>query len=162
MDCPKLKGILDRHGMTVAPFSRWHLRFFDVVEASGGLGAVIADYETYITIQASFGPTYSVLGPGPTTVGIFGAVQLWPGVGEAWALPGHEARRRPVDFVRASRVILDQLADIGNFRRLQCYVRASHNSSVQFAKVCYFGQEARLSRFGPEGADYFLFARFRE
>ena len=61
MDCPKLKRILSRHGMICAPFAPWHLQMFDVIDASGGLGSVLADYETYLTVQSSFGPAFSVL-----------------------------------------------------------------------------------------------------
>lgn len=162
MDCPKLKRLLERHGMICVPFSVWHLKMFDVVEASGGLGSVLADYETYVGVQSQLGPAFSVLrvGKKTETVGVFGAVQLWPGVGEAYALPGSIARSLPIDFVKASRLILDELVKIGGFRRLQAYVKTTHKSAVQFAKVCYFVPEATLRSFGPEGADYTLFVRF--
>lgn len=164
MDCLKLKRILDENGMICVPFSPWHLQMFDIEAASGGLGSVLADYETYVGVQSQLGPAFSVLrvGGNVETVGVFGAVQLWPGVGEAYALPGRIARSMPVSFVKASRLILDELVKIGGFRRLQAYVKTTHKSAVQFAKVCYFVPEATLSRFGPEGADYTLFVRFQE
>lgn len=164
MDCPKLKRILSRHSMICVPFAPWHLQMFDVVDASGGLGSVLADYETYLTVQSSFGPAFSVLQVDGevATVGVFGAVQLWPGVGEVYALPGTIARQKQVSFVKASRLILDELARIGSYKRMQAYVKSSHNYAVQFAKVCYFVPEATLSRFGPEGADYTLMVRFQE
>lgn len=162
--CQELKRLMDKNSMVCVPFSGWHLSMFDVDVASGGLGSVIADYDTYISLQSQFGPAFSVLALGGEvqTVGVFGAVQLWPGVAEAWAMPGTLAREKPVSFVRASRLILDELVRIGRYKRLQAYVRSNHVSSVQFAKVCYFVPEATLSRFGPEGADYTLMVRFKE
>ena len=114
--CQELKRLMDKNSMVCVPFSGWHLSMFDVDEASGGLGSVIADYETYINLQSQFGPAFSVLALGGEvqTVGVFGAVQLWPGVAEAWAMPGTLAREKPVSFVRASRLILD--ADINGYR----------------------------------------------
>lgn len=162
MDCTKLKGILSKHGLSIVPFADWHLEHFDYAAGSGGLAGYIADYATYIRSQAVFGTTWSVIrvNGGCQVAGVFGVVELWPGVGEFWSIPGTIARKNPVSFVKASRLILDEIEECGGFWRLQAYVRAPSKKAVQFAKACYFVPEAELSRFGPDGSDYFIFARF--
>ena len=47
-----------------------------------------------------------------------------------------------------------------DLKRLQITVSYHNNTAYKFAKSLYFKKEGVLKKYGPEGADYFMMARF--
>jgi hypothetical protein len=89
-----------------------------------------------------------------------GVVTLWDGRGEAWLLVGCDCTRRAlVPALRLARTHIAVWLTIGVFRRIEFVVRWQAPWRDSFTRALGFEFEARMRRFGPDGADYGLYAR---
>jgi hypothetical protein len=79
---------------------------------------------------------------------IAGIASPWPGVGEAWNLPGPFFKNYPA-APRAIRALLR--GEASKYRRVQATV--TDETSRRFDEWLGFQEEARLKDFGPEGQD---------
>lgn len=103
--------------------------------------------------------SWTVVGRG-RPVCCFGLWQLWDGVAEAWMLPDEEIDKYAISVTRGARRVLDKaIQDIG-IRRLQIAVRVQNDTAYKFAEALYFKTECVMKHYGPEGADYYLMARY--
>lgn len=89
----------------------------------------------------------------------FGLRFLWPGCAEGWMLPSRVALEHPQLLTRGTMRFFDTIGPAFNLRRVQIVVCVDHKRAVRWAKFLGFTQEGRLSQYGPEGKDYFMFAR---
>ncbi len=91
----------------------------------------------------------------------FGFIRLWDGVYEAWLIPTTEnIRRSVVPFHRTSMRIFDYAMSKHSLKRLQITVCSENALALKWAKRCYFNNEGLLKNYGPEGADYYMLARY--
>ena len=89
-----------------------------------------------------------------------GLIPIWPGTAEAWLLVGHTCNRRQlVPALRHAARVLDYRQADPRFRRIQMFVRWTAPWRVSFAAALGFDIEGRLKSWGPDGADYALYAR---
>lgn len=75
-------------------------------------------------------------------------------------LPGAGIEDNSISVVRGARKLLDNVIQEYDIVRLQIAVRTSNDTAYKFAKALYFEDEAIMRKYGPEGADYHLMARF--
>lgn len=108
-----------------------------------------------IVWDRGFGKTFEILA-------VLTGCLVMSGNLEVSALVSKEARKCPVQFARHIRRRLDHYEKMVNARRVQCTVRAGFPFLVKFIKLLGFEQEALMRKFGPEGDDYYLFARVKE
>jgi len=105
-------------------------------------------------------PGYSLFCNG-VFVGAGGIVVLYQGVGEAWAIAGRPlSRLHTLSFHRGITRIMDDLARDLKLRRLQAMVRASFEQSHEWVQRLGFEREATLRRYGINGEDMTMYARF--
>lgn len=89
----------------------------------------------------------------------FGIETKWPGCAEVWMLPGVHIGNIPLALGKGSRRLFNQLAAILHARRLQIVVNCNRPKAIRYAEFCGFKSEGRMAAFGPEGDDYFMYAR---
>lgn len=89
----------------------------------------------------------------------FGIETKWPGCAEVWMLPGVHLDNIPFTVAKGSRRLFHQLAAILHARRLQIVVNTTRPKAIRFAEFCGFQREGRMQEYGPEGDDYFMYAR---
>jgi len=90
-----------------------------------------------------------------------GVAIFWEGVGQLWMRAGERAGQFPVAVMKATREYLRTVDAILKPRRLQCHVKADSRVNRRFIEHLGFHSEALMRAFGPEGADYVLYARVR-
>jgi hypothetical protein len=61
--------------------------------------------------------------------------------------------------LRFTRPWFDELQRNPAFDRIECTVDVGFGAGLRWARLLGFVEEARMSRFGLDGADHFLFAR---
>lgn len=87
---------------------------------------------------------------GDRIVFVAGIISPWPGVGEAWNIPGPYFR----DYLEAPRtlrrLLREAVIDCG-YRRVQTTV--TNETSRRFDAWLGFEEESRLPEYGPEGQD---------
>ena len=118
-------------GYRTVKFHYGNLKLMTLGEKSKDLAAAIPDFAEYLRHQA-----------------------------EGWMVPSSRIGTRAVALVRGGRGIISHVGPAMGLRRLQFMVRSSHLQAVRFAQALYFEREATLTRYGPEGDDYDVFARF--
>lgn len=96
---------------------------------------------------------------GGTCVGAAGVKMLWKGVGEAWAYLSPEALSHGFRVTRAVRRGLEDLIAKHGLWRVQMTVRKDHAAGHRWASFLGFEVEGIMQKYGPDGADFFLYAR---
>ena len=98
---------------------------------------------------------------GDEPVAIVGIAENWPGVGECWSFLSDDVRRAPLAFTKALIALLDLYGQSLSLHRVQMTVRASFIEGIKFAQTLGFRSEGLLRKYGPDQADYLMFARVK-
>ncbi|HEV2186382.1 MAG TPA: hypothetical protein VGR70_04200 [Stellaceae bacterium] len=105
---------------------------------------------------------YALLGRGHV-LAAGGLVPLWAGRAEAWLLVSRYASPRDlVPALRHARDVLDKRQRDPFFRRIEINVRWEAPWRESFVSALGFELEAIMDSWGPDGADYGLYARIAD
>jgi len=89
-----------------------------------------------------------------------GIKNIWQQVGEAWFVCDSCAIGKYISLVhRVCKWNIGRVFEQFDFRRIQAHVRADWVSARKFAEWLGFKQEGYMKKYGPEGADYIMYAR---
>jgi hypothetical protein len=146
-------------GHKTVPFHYGHLALMDLKSSARGVKESIPNYLQYMRDYTAGTPAFSVIHQGKVLLS-FGFYPLWPGVSEGWMIPSNQLDRKAIALVKGSRTVFDKIGSVLQLRRLQFMVSSSNLQAIRFAEVLYFEREATLARYGPEGDDYYIYARF--
>ena len=91
---------------------------------------------------------------------MFGVRDVWPGVVEAWFIPGEGLENHTRSTLIGARALLGEVMATSGIRRMQIFVKSQHMVALRFAKALHFEVECKHRKFGPEGADYYSMVRF--
>jgi len=119
----------------------------------------IPNYIDYIWSNAESGWSWAGVGRGKV-VAAFGIRPIWNGLAEMWMIPGKDIRKHTISLVRGAKALTDSAIRDYDINRLQICVKMENDTAFRFAKSLGFGVESIMKRFGPEGADYYMMARF--
>jgi len=89
----------------------------------------------------------------------FGINPYWPGMAEAWMIPSQYALDRGLRLTRGAKRFFDTIGATLDLRRLQIVVCVDREKAVQWAEFLRFEREGLMRRYGPEGSDYYMYAR---
>ena len=95
---------------------------------------------------------------GGVLMGCAGVFQVHPGVGQAWLLirAGQEHKNN----ITVCRIIKEYLEkEMEKFHRIQAIVNCDLEVANYYIKVLGFMCEGRLHKYGPDGSDYYMYAR---
>lgn len=146
-------------GHKTVDFHYGHIHLMELTDYSREASRNIPDFAMYVGRQAENTPAFTVLVGGRPVLS-FGIVPLWEGSAEGWMVPSNLIRSNAVATVRGAREIFYHIGTAMQLRRLQFMVRSSHLQATRFAEKLYFKREATLAKYGPEGDDYHVYARF--
>lgn len=90
----------------------------------------------------------------------FGVNKLWPGVGEGWMLTTNHVATAPVSLTRGAYRYFNLIATDMVLRRLQLTVNVENDLAVRWADALQFTPEGLLKNYGPDGANYRMYARY--
>ena len=136
-----------------------HLMKIDYNEDTKEYIKNISNYIDYLWANAEAGSSWAGIGRGKV-VAAFGIKPIWNGLAEMWMIPGTDIGRHTISIVRGAKVLTDSAIRDYDLKRLQIAVRVENDTAFRFAKSLGFGVESIMKRFGPEGADYYMMARF--
>lgn len=89
----------------------------------------------------------------------FGITPYWPGMAEAWMIPSQYALDRGLRLTRGARRFFDTIGPVLDLRRLQIVVCVDREKAVSWAEFLQFQREGLMRKYGPEGSDYYMYAR---
>lgn len=148
-------------GQSIVRFQPQHLNRLDLKEPE--LSELRLDPSTLDRVAQAAEPDASWTGMfhGKPVV-CFGIRTIFPGVGEAWLLPGADIDRHAISVCRGSRRIYQHFIDEGVFRRIHVVVDPANDTAFRFAKWNGFDVEGVMRKFGVDGSDHLLMARISE
>lgn len=92
-------------------------------------------------------------------LGIGGVHNIWQGVGEAWLLLGKEAFARPITVARHTCNMFDHMQEEYKYQRIQASIAVKDIKAKRFAEWLDFENEGIMRKYGPDGSDYYRYAR---
>lgn len=92
---------------------------------------------------------------------IVGFQELYPRVGEFWAITSEACSLYPIAFHRKVFSLLELFAAQNKLKRVQMTVRADYPEGIRWAQALGFRYEGLMEAYGPEGADYVMMGRVR-
>jgi hypothetical protein len=144
-------------GSMFLPFAEHHAR---MIEPSGQDVLVFNEAAAEMMVaQAAFGPAVTWKYQGRVAA-IFGFVEIWNGLSEAWLIADDTARRTPLAFTKTAIFVLDIAQISMRLHRLQITVRTTDKRAEKWARAIGFEPECVMRKYGPDQVDYFLMARF--
>lgn len=108
--------------------------------------------------RAMKSPSFTIM-VGTRPVACMGLLILWPGVAEGWAFVANDIRRYSMSFLKTAFWIIEQARARNNLHRIQAVVHEDFKTGQKFMKHLGFYPEAKLVAYGPDGANYMLYAR---
>ena len=153
---PDVKLSPDQH---IVPLKYEHLTRLRLKEHEQEYARSIPRYIDYVWDNAVDGYSWAGIARG-RVIAAFGLRFYWEGVAEAWMLPGEGIEKNAISVVRATRHLFDIAIEENRLRRVQIAVKVENDTAYKFAKAVGFGVESVMRKFGPEGSDYYLMARF--
>ena len=94
-------------------------------------------------------------------IAVIGMVVLWPGVAEVWSVISEEARETPISFHKCVLSSLVCHETVLKLHRTQMCVRADYEEGLRWAESLGFKSEGVMLKYGPEGNDFFRYARVK-
>lgn len=92
-------------------------------------------------------------------IAVVGGTLLWPGVMELWSVTSNKISRHPISYTRTVRTLIQSFQKSLSIRRFQSVIRFGHPELIRWIEALGFEREALMKRYGPEGADYYMYAR---
>lgn len=83
------------------------------------------------------------------------------GTFEVSALVGKGARKYPLGFFKQVDLALTSYESVLKTRRTQVTIRAGYPFLIKWIELLGFEREGLMRKFGPEGDDYYLYARVK-
>jgi len=90
---------------------------------------------------------------------IGGVYGLWDNVGEAWFMMSKYAYDMPRSAAKYSSLLLDHVQEDNDLQRIQASVHADDKQAIRYVEWLGFENEGLMKKFGPDGSDYYRFAR---
>lgn len=148
------------HDEQIVPMRYEHLFDFEFSGDTIEYIENIPDYARYVWDNSQEGWSWTAIGRGKK-IAIFGFRDIWDGLVEAWFIPGQGLSKHSRSTLVGARAIMEDAISQTRIRRLQITVKKDNDTAFKFAKALGFEVESIMRKFGPEGADYYMMARFK-
>ena len=131
----------------IIPFENKHAEFILSQPLNSKFLELKAEHKKYAYFLKEIGMSFTgVVNNKPIAAG--GVFPLWDGVAEGWVLATKVMKQR-TDMMIANNLI----------KRLQTSVKADCDIAIRFAKWLGLKEEGLMKGYGPDGSDYYRYAR---
>jgi|TARA_R100000482_G_scaffold96580_3_gene40954 hypothetical protein len=149
---------LPRYDCQIVPYHPALLQMMDLREPDRVFFDRIPQFDRVIAAYNEMGHAYVGCHKGKPII-IVGCITLWPGVCELWMLTDTALTSVVRPFWTATTRLVDILMDELSIVRVQCTVSARNPPAIRFIKALKFSEEGLLTAYGPDGSDFFMYAR---
>lgn len=118
----------------------------------------VDNFPSILDGYSRMGPAYCAVLHGKP-LAVFGCIPLWRGVGECWLVTDEGLPRIARPFHRVTKEMFRLFMSELCLFRLQVTVHSGNRLAVKWIERLYFKREGRLRSFGPDGEDFFMYAR---
>jgi len=145
----------------LVPFAPVHIEMMDLGPFDRAYLEYLENWPGILDGMARLGHAYTGVLAGKPMCS-FGIFLLWPGVAEMWLIPDANLTTVALPFHRATKEFIDICMDELHLVRLQVTVHTLNGPADKWIKRLHFNEEGILRRFGPEGADYRMYAKMKD
>ncbi len=92
-------------------------------------------------------------------IGCAGIIPVWPGVGHAWVTMGANYKKHRIWVHKNVMSFMDKIIEGMELHRVQANVVCEFIPGVQWLERMGFKLEGKMYKYGPDGADHYLYAR---
>jgi hypothetical protein len=140
------------------PFENKHAEFILEQGLNSQLLELRPEHRKYAYYLKEIGMSFTgMLNNKPIAAG--GVFPLWDGVAEGWVLATKEINNYPITFARVMKQRTDMMIANNLIKRLQTSVKADCDIAIRFAKWLGLKEEGLMKGYGPDGSDYYRYAR---
>ena len=140
------------------PFENEHAEFILDQGLNSKLLELKPEHRKYAYYLKEIGMSFTgMLNNKPIAAG--GVFPLWNGVAEGWVLATEEINKYPITFSKVIKLRCDMLLKNNSIKRFQTSVKADCDVAIRFAKFLGLKEEGLMKNYGPDGADFYRFAR---
>lgn len=94
-------------------------------------------------------------------IAIGGVNELWQGVGEAFSVMSKSIFKYPKSLYKAFKLNLNTGLATGQYNRIHASVECDFPEGIRFIEKLGFKREGRMELWGPDGKDYYMYARLQ-
>lgn len=139
--------------MRIVKLKPEHVRSIDLQDAQQYFAGIV-DTPGYAESLAASPWSFAAI-DGDEVLGCAGVYEVWEGRALAWALIGKTSGRH---FKAIHRAVAGFLAQ-AKWRRIEMVVDAQFDAGIRWARLLGMKQEGLMRAYGPDGKDYYLFAK---
>jgi len=154
----EVHAMVDVPGVTVMPFHPSHVERIGLNRFDKEIFAASPDVKERLQLVHQNRCGWTIFYKRQPAL-VMGLEYKFPTNYEAWLLTGSIAYQNPGLFSRGAKRFFDKVGAKLNLRRMQIVVNVHHKAAVKWAQFLGFEREGRMKGYGPEGSDYFMYAR---
>jgi len=142
----------------IIPFENKHAEYILSQNLNSKFLELRPEHKKYAYFLKQFGMSFTgIVNNIPIAAG--GVFPLWDGVAEGWVLGTDQMHKYPITIARVIKHRTEIMCKNNLFKRLQTSVKADCEIAIRFAKWLGFKPEGLMKHYGPDGSDYYRFAR---
>ena len=142
----------------IIPFENKHAEYILSQNLNSKFLELRPEHKKYAYFLKQFGMSFTgIVNNIPIAAG--GVFPLWDGVAEGWVLGTDQMHKYPITIARVIKHRTEIMCKNNLFKRLQTSVKADCEIAIRFAKWLDFKPEGLMKHYGPDGSDYYRFAR---
>ena len=145
----------------IIPFENKHAEYILSQKLNDKFLELLPHHKKYAYYLKEVGMSFTgIVNNEPIAAG--GIFPLWEGVAEGWVLATSKIHQHPIALSKVIRQRTDMMCKNYNIKRLQTSVKADSKIAKRFAEWLGLEQEGLMKHYGPDGSDYYRYARIIE
>jgi hypothetical protein len=153
-----MQDMVNMDGLIFLPFSSVHLDKLGMTDADDLVMQSLHDIQERLIALEESKMAWTIFYRGEPAL-CYGFEYKWQTNIEAWLIPGQVAIKHGTLLSRGARRLFDKIGPHIGLRRLQIVVDVEREKAVQWAEFLKFKREGVMKEYGPEGHDYYMYAR---
>ncbi len=144
--------------MDIIPFETKHAEYILTQQLNAKELYLRPEHRQYALYLQQSGMSFTALiNNKPIAAG--GIYLLWDNVAEGWVMATNDVWQHSIIMARHFRKKTDVLIETSKIKRLQTTVKANFKLGQRFAEWLGFEKEGLMKYYGPDGSDYYRYAR---
>jgi hypothetical protein len=142
----------------IIPFENKHAEYIVSQKMNDKFLELSPHHKKYAYFLKEVGMSFTgVVNNEPIAAG--GIFPLWEGVAEGWVLATNKIHQYPITLSKVIKKRTELMCLNYKIKRLQTSVKADSKMAIRFAEWLGLKQEGIMKQYGPDGSDYYRYAR---
>lgn len=154
----EIQAMINMEGLMVLPFHAKHAREIELNDFDRKIFQSLPDLNLRLRALTEQRCGWTIFYRRKPAL-MMGLEYKYPTNYEAWIVPGKLSTQHGTLLSRGARRFFDKIGKRLNLRRMQIVVNVNHEAAIRWAEFLKFKREGLMSQYGPEGDDYYMYAR---